>query len=105
MGFRKKKKSQKTQSPKIHFNNGEPSAEELISFLGKVMELRPIEFSGILKVLCVSLVEEKDGKKTARELDILLSEIIDQYVKIPTKQRKELHFLIESSLEGYREKE
>ena len=42
------------------------------------MELRPIEFVGLLKIMCVEYWEKDvNGKVVARELDTLLSEIID----------------------------
>lgn len=56
--------------------------------------------------MCVEYWEKDvNGKITARELDTLLSEIIDQYVKMPRHPRKELHNLVNLTLASYKDEE
>lgn len=98
MGFRKKRHYIKK---KLEFNQQEPDSKELITFLGKVMQLKPVEFIGILKVMCIQYYDIVDGKPKTRDIDTLLSEIIDQYVKIPAKQREELYRVVEDTLKAY----
>ena len=104
MGLKKRKpKTQPNQS--FRFNKGAPSSEELISFINKVMGLKPIEFAGFLKIMCVASYELEDGKPKARAIDIMISEMIDRYITVPRAQRKELHQLLSFTLESYKKEE
>lgn len=99
---------------KIRKNIGkEVSSEELLRFTQALVELEPLEFLGVLKMLCVEVREPTGGsnagapetnstpglaaqigKSKARPFEILLSEAMDVYIKLGRKQRQELAVLL-----------
>lgn len=62
-------------------------AKNLINFLELTFNLEPIEFAGVLRIFGVSLV---DKDKKPLKFEELLSETIDCFCALGTKQQKQL---------------
>lgn len=74
----------------------EVKTEQVVRFIRDLMRLDSLEFIGISKIMCVATREE-DNKK-ARPLEDILSDLIDRYVELGRKQRREIDKLIRLTL-------
>lgn len=73
-----------------------PSTLDIEKFILEVSKLEPIEFFGLTKIFNINLVEE-DDKKTPRKFEIVLSEILDKYIRLSRKQRRTILKMIKSA--------
>lgn len=73
-----------------------PSTIDIEKFILEVSKLEPIEFFGLTKIFNINLVEE-DDKKTPRKFEIVLSEILDKYIRLSRKQRRTIIKMIKSA--------
>ena len=73
-----------------------PSTIDIEKFILEVSKLEPIEFFGLTKIFNINLVEE-DDKKTPRKFEIVLSEILDKYIRLSRKQRRTILKMIKSA--------
>ena len=73
-----------------------PSTIDIEKFILEVSKLEPIEFFGLTKIFNINLVEE-DDKKTPRKFEIVLSEILDNYIRLSRKQRRTILKMIKSA--------
>lgn len=60
-------------------------------FIKEVSKLEAIEFIGLAKILCVPILDKKGNEKNFEEI---LSEVLDKFLIIGRKQRKEIFKLI-----------
>lgn len=72
------------------------SEKEFRKFILEVSKLQPIEFMGLTQILCVNLFED-DEKKTPREFETLLSEVLDRYMMLARPQRRSIMKMIKLS--------
>lgn len=63
---------------------------ELIRFVARVMSLKPLELNGLLRIMCIAPSREKHTKSPEE----IISEVIDGYIELGKKQRKELNELL-----------
>ena len=68
-------------------DKNKPSSKNFQEFIVEVSKLEAIEFLGLTKIFKISLV---DGGGNPREFELLLSDVLDGYLKIGRKQRREL---------------
>lgn len=73
-----------------------PSTIDIEKFILEVSKLESIEFFGLTKIFNINLVEE-DDKKTPRKFEIVLSEILDKYIRLSRKQRRTILKMIKSA--------
>lgn len=76
-------------------NKNKVSSKIVINFLELVTQLEPIEFVGLSKILCVSLVNEKNDP---REFEDILSDMIDKFISTGRKQRKDIIKVLKGSI-------
>ena len=76
-------------------NKNNVSSKTVINFLELVTQLEPIEFVGLSKILCVSLVNEKNEP---REFEDILSDMIDKFISTVRKQRKDIIKVLKQSI-------
>ena len=76
--------------------NKHPSEKELEKFIIQLSKLNPIEFMGISKIFNIELYEDEDKKKP-RKFEIILSEILDKYVRLTPRRRKNMMNLVKSA--------
>lgn len=76
-------------------NKNNVSSKIVINFLELVTQLEPIEFVGLSKILCVSLVNEKNDP---REFEDILSDMIDKFISTGRKQRKDIIKVLKGSI-------
>ena len=72
-------------------NTATRKAKDLTEFLSWVGQLEPIEFTGILKIMSVQILQDE---KKPRPYEDLLSDLIDRFVEMEKKRRKELIKLV-----------
>ena len=68
-------------------NNEQISSRNLLLFINEITKLEPIELIGIAKIFGISLIS---NDKEIKNFEDMLSEIIDGYISLGRKQRKEL---------------
>lgn len=68
-------------------DKNKPSSKNFQEFIVEVSKLEAIEFLGLTKIFKISLVDEGGNP---RDFELLLSEVLDGYLKIGRKQRREL---------------
>lgn len=68
-------------------DKNKPSSKNFQEFIIEVSKLEAIEFLGLTKIFKISLVDEGGNP---RDFELLLSEVLDGYLKIGRKQRREL---------------
>ena len=68
-------------------DKNKPSSKNFQEFIIEVSKLEAIEFLGLTKIFKISLVDEGGNP---REFELLLSDVLDGYLKIGRKQRREL---------------
>lgn len=76
--------------------NKRPSEKELEKFIIQLSKLNPIEFMGISKIFNIELYEDGDKKKP-RKFEVILSEILDKYVSLTPRRRKNMMNLVKSA--------
>ena len=72
-------------------------------FVRGLPKLEPIEFCGLAKILGVRLDEfdrSTDDKPIPRPLDKVLEEIMDKYLALPKRQRKEINQMLKDIKRG-----
>lgn len=72
-------------------------------FVRNLPNLQPIEFCGLAKILSVRLDEEEkdeNGKPIPRPLDKVLEELMDRYLELPKRRRKEINQLLKDIKRG-----
>lgn len=68
-------------------DKNKPSSKNFQEFIVEVSKLEAIEFLGLTKIFKISLVDEGGNP---RDFELLLSDVLDGYLKIGRKQRREL---------------
>ena len=76
-------------------NKNKVSSKIVINFLELVTQLEPIEFVGLSKILCVSLVNQKNEP---RNFEDILSDMIDNFISTGRKQRKDIIKVLKQSI-------
>lgn len=72
-------------------------------FVKNLPNLQPIEFCGLAKILCVNLDEEEkdeNNKPIPRPLDKVLEEVMDVYLELSKRQRKEINQILKDIKRG-----
>lgn len=72
-------------------------------FVKNFPNLQPIEFCGLAKILCVKLDEEEkdeNGKPIPRPLEKVLEEVMDNYLALSKRQRKEINQMLKDIKRG-----
>jgi hypothetical protein len=76
--------------------NKRPSEKELEKFIIQLSKLNPIEFMGISKIFNIELYEDEEKKKP-RKFEVILSEILDKYISLTPRRRKNMMNLVKSA--------
>ena len=76
-------------------NKNNVSSKTVINFLELVTQLEPIEFVGLSKILCVTLVNQKNEP---REFEDILSDMIDKFISTGRKQREDIIKVLKKSI-------
>jgi hypothetical protein len=63
------------------------SEKDFQKFLLQVSKLDALEFLGLVRIFNIEIFKD-DEKKTPREFEELLSDVLDMYVKLDRKQRR-----------------
>jgi hypothetical protein len=88
-----KEKKRKRRRVKV---NKHPSEKELEKFIIQLSKLNPIEFMGISKIFNIELYEDEEKKKP-RKFEVILSEILDKYISLTPRRRKNMMNLVKSA--------
>lgn len=80
--------------------NSEVGVKELTTFIKDVMELEPLEFMGILKIMSV---EPRLEAKTPRPFEELLEDLIDRFCGLERKRRREVSKLVRLTVKKTKE--
>lgn len=73
------------------------------AFVRNLPNLEPIEFCGLAKILKVRLDEfdrTVDDKPVPRSMDKVLEEIMDKYLELSKRQRKEINQMLKDIKRG-----
>lgn len=78
----------------------QPTEKEFLQFINLVAKLDHVEFFGIAQILTVPLVVKIEGeeKPKEREFEEIFSDILDKFIELPKKRRKELLKLLTGEL-------
>ena len=76
--------------------------KQLLKFLDNIIKLSNIEFLGIINMLNIKIFEDEELKQP-RDFDFLLSDLIDEYIKLNRIQRKNLDKIIAKAIKDGRE--
>ena len=57
-------------------------------FIELISKLEPVEFIGIARVLCVSIIDEEN--KTTRDFYDILNDVVNKFNTLARKQRREI---------------
>ena len=80
--------------------NSEVGVKELTTFIKDIMELEPLEFMGILKIMSV---EPRLEAKTPRPFEELLGDLIDRFCSLERKRRREVSKLVRLTVKKTKE--
>lgn len=77
-----------------------PTEQEFLQFINLIAKLDHIEFFGIAQILTVPLVVKEDDseKIKEREFEEIFSDVLDKFIELPKKRRKELIKLLTGDL-------
>lgn len=77
-----------------------PTEQEFLQFINLIAKLDHIEFFGIAQILTVPLVIKEDDSEKAkeREFEEIFSDVLDKFIELPKKRRKELIKLLTGDL-------
>ena len=75
--------------------NTKPTEKEFLSFLNMVGKLDHLEFIGLARILSVPLLTEE---KKEREFEHMFSDLLDNFIELPQKRRKEILKLLSGDL-------
>ena len=77
-----------------------PTEQEFLQFIKLIAKLDHIEFFGIAQILTVPLVVKEDDseKPKEREFEEIFSDVLDKFIELPKKRRKELIKLLTGDL-------
>ena len=70
------------------------SDKAALKFVNALLQLNPVEFLGVSKILCVPVV---DSEKEPRQFDEILSDLIDNFIKLNRRNRRELLSILKES--------
>lgn len=73
------------------------------AFIKGLPNLEPIEFCGLAKILGVRLDEEEkdeNNKPIPRQIDKVLEEVMDKYLELSKKRRKEINRMLKDIKRG-----
>ena len=71
------------------------STKQFSRFIAAVSKLDPEQFVGLCTTLCVPTDECVDSTKKSREVPDVLSDVLDNFTKLPRKSRKDLLKVLE----------
>ena len=80
-----------------------PSDTELQKFVFELTKLEPIEFLGVAHVFSVELFEDEE-RKTPVDFEVVVSEIIDGYVMLSRRKRRNLMRMLRATTKKEKEK-
>ena len=80
-----------------------PSDTELQKFVFELTKLEPIEFLGVAHVLNVGLFEDEE-RKIPMGFEIVVSEIIDGYIMLSRRKRRNLMRMLRATTKKEKEK-
>jgi hypothetical protein len=77
-----------------------PTEKEFLQFINLVAKLDHIEFFGIAQILTVPLVVKEEGNDKPKERDFeeIFSDILDKFIELPKKKRKDIVKLLTGDL-------
>lgn len=77
-----------------------PTEKEFLQFINLVAKLDHIEFFGIAQILTVPLVVKEEGndKPKEREFEEIFSDILDKFIELPKKKRRDIVKLLTGDL-------
>lgn len=77
-----------------------PTEKEFLQFINLVAKLDHIEFLGIAQIFTVPLITKEEGKEKPieRPFEDMLSDVLDKFIELPKKKRKEIFKLLTGEL-------
>ena len=77
-----------------------PTEQEFLHFINLIAKLDHIEFFGIAQILTVPLVVKEDDSEKAkeREFEEIFSDVLDKFIELPKKKRKDIVKLLTGDL-------
>lgn len=77
-----------------------PTEKEFLQFINLVAKLDHIEFFGIAQILTVPLVVKEEGndKPKEREFEEIFSDVLDKFIELPKKKRRDIVKLLTGDL-------
>ena len=77
-----------------------PTEQEFLQFISLIAKLDNMEFLGIAQILTVPLVvKENDNEKAKeREFEEIFSDVLDKFIELPKKKRKDIVKLLTGDL-------
>ena len=78
----------------------QPTEEEFLRFINLVAKLDHLEFLGIAQIFTVPIVVKEDGEEKPKEriFEDILSDVLDKFIELPKKKRKEIFKLLTGEL-------
>lgn len=78
----------------------QPTEEEFLRFINLVAKLDHLEFLGIAQIFTVPIIVKEDGeeKPKERQFEEIFSDMLDKFIELPKKRRKELLKLLTGEL-------
>ena len=71
----------------FNINESKVSSKTFLSFIEEVSKLSEVEFVGLSKILCVPIL---DKDKNERPFEDILSDMMDKFLMIKRRKRKEI---------------
>lgn len=81
-------------------NKKRPTEEEFLQFINLVAKLDHLEFLGIAQIFTVPIVLKEEGQEKPKEriFEDILSDVLDKFIELPKKRRKEIFKLLTGDL-------
>lgn len=89
------KKNAKRKKEDKPLKDNRPTEKEFLSFIQLISKLDHLEFIGIAQIMSVKLLDEE---KKEREFEDMFSDILDRFIELPKKRRKEIMKLLKGEL-------
>lgn len=81
-------------------NKKTPTEEEFLRFINLIAKLDHLEFLGIAQIFTVPIVTKEDGEEKSKEriFEDIFSDVLDKFIELPKKKRKEIFKLLTGEL-------
>lgn len=76
--------------------NKRPSEKDFNDFALQVSRLETMEFLGLVKIMNIEIFSD-DEKKTPRKFETIFSEVLDKYISLPRKKRREIMKILKAA--------